>query len=113
MRLGVVALVFRCRPADGTLTENSEATGFRWVQESEVSAIRDIHLTGPDGPAPRDAVVAAGSRSKILWLVRLSGYPTGGLCEAEHKPPYEQCRVMRSAGLPGLVRTETRAEHCA
>jgi 8-oxo-dGTP diphosphatase len=39
MRLGVVALVFRCRPAGGTLTENSEASGFRWVQESEVSAI--------------------------------------------------------------------------
>jgi 8-oxo-dGTP diphosphatase len=39
MRLGVVALVFRCRLVDGTLTENSEAAGFRWVQESEVSAI--------------------------------------------------------------------------
>src|SRR6266704_2734626 len=31
------------------------------------------------------------------------GTPQGGLCSAEHKPPYEQCRVMRSAGLPGLV----------
>jgi 8-oxo-dGTP diphosphatase len=39
MRLGVVALVFRCRPAGGTLTENSEAAGFRWIQESEASAI--------------------------------------------------------------------------
>lgn len=39
MRFGVVALVFRCRPAGGTLTENSEAAGFRWVLESEVSAI--------------------------------------------------------------------------
>jgi 8-oxo-dGTP diphosphatase len=27
MKLGVVGLVFRCRPAGGTLTENSEATG--------------------------------------------------------------------------------------
>ena len=27
------------------------------------------------------------------------GTPQGGLCSAEHKPPYEQCRVMRSAGL--------------
>ena len=26
------------------------------------------------------------------------GTPQGGLCSAEHKPPYEQCRVMRSAG---------------
>ena len=39
MRLGVVALVFRCRPTAGTLTENSEAAGFRWIQESEASAI--------------------------------------------------------------------------
>ena len=28
-----------------------------------------------------------------------TGTPQGGLCAAEHKPPYEQCRVMRSAGL--------------
>ena len=39
MRLGVVALVFRCRLVGGTLTENSEAAGFRWVLESEVSAM--------------------------------------------------------------------------
>jgi 8-oxo-dGTP diphosphatase len=39
MRLGVVALVFRCRLVGGTLTENSEVTGFRWVAESEVSAM--------------------------------------------------------------------------
>jgi retron-type reverse transcriptase len=32
-----------------------------------------------------------------------AGTPQGGLCSAEHKPPYEQCWVMRSAGLPGLV----------
>jgi hypothetical protein len=42
-----------------------------------------------------------------------TGTPQGGLCSAEHNPPYEQCRVMRSAGLPGLVRTEKRAERCA
>jgi len=27
----------------------------------------------------------------------LSGCPQGGLCSAEHKPPYAQCRIMRSA----------------
>jgi group II intron reverse transcriptase/maturase len=32
------------------------------------------------------------------------GTPQGGLCSAEHKPPYEQCWVMRSVGLSGLVR---------
>jgi RNA-directed DNA polymerase len=32
-----------------------------------------------------------------------TGTPQGGLCSAEHNEPYEQCRVMRSAGRPGLV----------
>ena len=31
------------------------------------------------------------------------GTPQGGLCAAAHNDPYEQCWVMRSAGLPGLV----------
>jgi hypothetical protein len=28
-------------------------------------------------------------------------------------PPYEQCRVMRSAGLMGLVEAGSASEHCA
>jgi hypothetical protein len=43
----------------------------------------------------------------------LSGVPQGGLCSAEHNPPYEQCRVMRSAGLPGLVGAGLASERCA
>jgi RNA-directed DNA polymerase len=43
----------------------------------------------------------------------VTGTPQGGLCNAFHKPPYEQGWVMRSAGLPGLVRMEMRAERCA
>ena len=39
MSRGIIALVFRCRPVGGTLTANPEVTGFRWVRESEVSAI--------------------------------------------------------------------------
>ncbi|WP_445183318.1 reverse transcriptase domain-containing protein [Pseudonocardia sp. Cha107L01] len=41
------------------------------------------------------------------------GTPQGGLCSAAHKPPYEQCRVMRSAGLPALVTATLGVEHCA
>src|SRR5271157_2899062 len=37
------------------------------------------------------------------WSASEEGAPQGGLCSAEHNPPYAQCRVMRSAGLPGLV----------
>jgi RNA-directed DNA polymerase len=40
------------------------------------------------------------------------GTPQGGLCAAEHKPPYEQCRVMRSAGLLALVTAMLGVEHC-
>jgi len=43
----------------------------------------------------------------------LSGVPQGGLCVAEHKPPYEQRRVMRSAGLVALVTATLALERCA
>jgi RNA-directed DNA polymerase len=42
-----------------------------------------------------------------------TGTPQGGLCAAAHKPPYEQCWVMRSAGLPGLVGAGSASERCA
>jgi RNA-directed DNA polymerase len=32
------------------------------------------------------------------------GTPQGSLCSAEHNAPNEQCWVMRSVGLSGLVR---------
>src|SRR6266487_2357698 len=44
---------------------------------------------------------------------RNRGTPQGGLCSAEHNPPYEQCRVMRSAGLLALVTAMLALEHCA
>jgi hypothetical protein len=31
----------------------------------------------------------------------------------EITPPYEQLRVMHSAGVSGLVRVESAIEHCA
>ncbi|HUY44950.1 MAG TPA: reverse transcriptase/maturase family protein [Streptosporangiaceae bacterium] len=43
----------------------------------------------------------------------LSGTPQGALCAAEHKPPYEQCRVMRSAVVLALVTATPAVEHCA
>jgi len=42
-----------------------------------------------------------------------TGTPQGGLCSAEHKPPYAQCRIMRSAGLAGLVVAGSAGERCA
>ena len=43
----------------------------------------------------------------------ITGTPQGGLCSAEHKPPYVQCWVMRSAGLSVLVRGASGLERCA
>jgi 8-oxo-dGTP diphosphatase len=54
MRLGVVALVFRCRPAGGALTEKLRS---HRVQESEARAI----VPGPELAARKNTVeLAAG-----------------------------------------------------
>jgi RNA-directed DNA polymerase len=42
-----------------------------------------------------------------------SGTPQGALCSAEHKDPYVQCWVMRSAGWSVLVRAGSGVERCA
>jgi RNA-directed DNA polymerase len=47
------------------------------------------------------------------WSETVEGSPQGGLCSAEHKPPYAQCRIMRSAGLAGLVVGGSAGERCA
>jgi RNA-directed DNA polymerase len=58
-------------------------------------------------------MLRAGYMEDWEYKETLSGSPQGGLCSAEHKPPYEQCRVMRSAGLPGLVGAGSASERCA
>ena len=39
MSQGIIALVFKCRPIGGALTENPEVTGFRWIREADFSSI--------------------------------------------------------------------------
>jgi RNA-directed DNA polymerase len=46
-------------------------------------------------------------------LTRDRGSPQGALCSAEHNPPYEQWRVMRSAGLLALVTAMSGVNRCA
>jgi retron-type reverse transcriptase len=58
-------------------------------------------------------MLKAGYLEDWRWNATLSGCPQGGLCSASHKPPYEQCWVMRSAGLLALVTATLGAEHCA
>ncbi len=55
----------------------------------------------------------AGYLEDWTWGATLSGVPQGGLCGAAHNPPNEQCQVMRSVGLSGLVRAGAGAERCA
>jgi len=42
-----------------------------------------------------------------------TGTPQGSLCAAAHKPPYEQCWVMRSARRLLPVGAVVRTERCA
>ena len=57
--------------------------------------------------------VNAGVIEDGNWSESAVGTPQGGLCSAEHKPPYEQCRVMCSAGLSNLVGAVSVRERCA
>jgi len=41
------------------------------------------------------------------------GTPQGSLCSAEHKDPYAQCWLMRSASPSWLVRAGSASGHCA
>jgi 8-oxo-dGTP diphosphatase len=36
MRRNIIALVFRCRPVAGQLTENDEAAAFHWATPAEI-----------------------------------------------------------------------------
>jgi RNA-directed DNA polymerase len=58
-------------------------------------------------------MLKAGYLEDWVYHETLSGSPQGGLCSAEHKEPYAQRRVMRSAGLPGLVVAGSAGERCA
>ncbi len=57
-------------------------------------------------------MLEAGYLEDWVWNATLSGVPQGSLCSAEHKPPYVQCRVMRSADLFCLVTAGSAVERC-
>jgi len=55
------------RPGPGsTLSVNSIPTAPRWI-----NSLWGLHLSGADEQRPRNAVVVAVGRTKILWLLRL------------------------------------------
>ena len=59
------------------------------------------------------ALLRAGVMEDGSLRRSVSGTLQGGLCSAEHNDPYEQCRVMRSAGQLALVTATPGLEHCA
>jgi retron-type reverse transcriptase len=60
-----------------------------------------------------DKWLAAGVIEDGKWSATTEGSPQGALCAAAHNEPYEQWRVMRSAGVSGLVRAGSAIERCA
>jgi RNA-directed DNA polymerase len=101
-------------------------SGYRWVLDADIEAAFDnlSHC------AVMDRVRARVKDKRVLALVKAflkagvlteagdreetwTGTPQGGLCSAEHKPPYAQCWVMRSADLGGLVGAGSAGERCA
>jgi RNA-directed DNA polymerase len=101
-------------------------SGYQWVLEADIRACFDEI----DHQALMDRVRARIKDKRVLALVKaflragvltgsgdreetLTGTPQGGLCAAAHNDPYEQCWVMRSAGLPGLVGAGSASERCA
>ena len=89
--------------------------GRRWVVETDVAncfeaiphegLIRAVQERVSDRSVLKllRAMLRAGVMSDGQVRRSVTGTPQGALCEAEHKPPYEQRWVMPSAGLFCLV----------
>ncbi|HZE03107.1 MAG TPA: reverse transcriptase domain-containing protein, partial [Pseudonocardiaceae bacterium] len=100
--------------------------GYRWVLDADIEACFD----SIDHAVLMERVRRRVKDKQVLALVKAflkagvmtetgdqedsdTGTPQGGLCSAEHKPPYEQRWVMRSAwGLP-LVGAVAVVGRCA
>ncbi len=93
----------------------------RWALDADLSAAFDradhAHILSQIGTFPAREMVAAWLKAGVIDQGRLApteeGTPQGSLCAAAHKPPYGQCRVMRSAGLLVLVAVTRGLDHCA
>jgi len=117
------------RPGRGCHTALSEVaaswTGTTWFVEGDIAQCFDrldhSVMLGILGENIHDNrflrlvrnMLQAGYLEDWMWNATLSGAPQGSLCSAEHKPPYEQCWVMRSVGLSVLVGAGSAVERCA
>src|SRR3954454_8977475 len=94
----------------------------RWVLDADLSAAFDridhSHLFEKLGTFPGREMIRGWLKAGVFeketgFAPTDEGTPQGGLCSAEHKPPYEQCWIMRSVGWSGLVRAVPGIERCA
>ena len=93
-----------------------------WTLDADLAAAFDkldhSHLMSAIGSFPGRELIRGWLTAGVFepgkgFAPTEEGSPQGGLCAAAHKPPYEQCWVMRSAGLPGLVGAGSASERCA
>ena len=102
-------------------TLNGRHTKRQWILDADLKAAFDkidhAHLLARlEGFPARDLIrqwLKAGVVERDWLTPTEEGTPQGSLCSAEHKPPYAQRRVMRSAGLEALVAGGLAGERCA
>jgi RNA-directed DNA polymerase len=112
-----------CQDAIGAiyLTVNGKNPHRLWVLDADLTAAFDHidhqHLLAMIGTFPARRMIRdwlqAGVVDKGRFAPTDEGTPQGALCAAAHKPPYEQCWIMRSVGLLDLVRAASGIERCA
>jgi RNA-directed DNA polymerase len=95
--------------------------GYRWVLDADIEAAFD----NLSHSALLERMRARVKDKRVLALVKAflkagvlteaggredtyAGTPQGGLCAAEHKPPYAQCWIMRSAGQMAWLMPDSR-----
>ena len=93
-----------------------------WILDADLAGAFDKishgHLLEMLGGFPARDMIAGWLKAGIFeagkgFAPTEEGSPQGGLCNAFHKPPYEQCRVMCSAGLLALVTATLEVDRCA
>jgi RNA-directed DNA polymerase len=101
------------------------ARGRRWVVETDIAScfgaipheelMQAVQERVCDQPVLKllRAMLRAGVMEDGQVRRTVTGTPQGALCAAAHNPPYEQCWVMRSAGLPGLAGAGSAGGRCA
>jgi RNA-directed DNA polymerase len=93
-----------------------------WALDADLAAAFDRidhdHLLAALGSFPARDMIRGWLKAGVLeagkgFAPAAEGTPQGGLCEASHNEPYEQCWFMRSARRLTLVGAVAAAGRCA